>query len=250
MRDIKDYTDKYIDEPFESTMVEIRKKMVIEQCNKYSHSNILEIGCGMNPFFCDFKDYENMVIIEPGTVFVDNARELAQNEEGRIDVLEGFLEDQVQNIKKLEIDFDFIILSSVLHELDDPQRMLKAIKELCSDTTVVHINVPNANSMHRIIAIEMGLINDIHEQSSQMQKMQRRRTYDMDLLKREMEISGLDVIDSGSYFVKPFTHYQMQRCLDEGILDANILLGLEKIVKYMPDLGAGIYVNVKKGYRR
>ena len=61
MRNIKDYTDKYTDEPFESTMVEIRKKKVIEQCSKYSHENILEIGCGMNPYFLDFKDYRHMV---------------------------------------------------------------------------------------------------------------------------------------------------------------------------------------------
>ena len=46
MRDIKDYTDKYVDEPFESTIVEIRKKTVIEQCKKYKHDHILEIGCG------------------------------------------------------------------------------------------------------------------------------------------------------------------------------------------------------------
>ena len=66
MRNIKDYTEKYAGEPFEATMVEIRKKKVMAQCNKYSHENILEIGCGMNPYFLDFKDYRNMVIVEPG----------------------------------------------------------------------------------------------------------------------------------------------------------------------------------------
>lgn len=56
MRNIKDYTEKYAGEPFEATMVEIRKKKVMAQCNKYSHENILEIGCGMNPYFLDYKD--------------------------------------------------------------------------------------------------------------------------------------------------------------------------------------------------
>ena len=64
MRDIKDYTDKYIEEPFENTMVEIRRRTVIEQCQKYKHDNILEIGCGMNPYFLGFRDYKNMVIAD------------------------------------------------------------------------------------------------------------------------------------------------------------------------------------------
>ena len=123
--------------------------------------------------------------------------------------------------------------------------MLKAIKELCSSDTVVHINVPNANSLHRLLAKEVGLIKDVHEQSAQMQKMQRRRTYDIKLLQKEIIDAGFNVKDSGSYFIKPFTHKQMQQCLDEGIIGEEILLGFEKIIKYMPEYGAGIYVNVK-----
>ena len=246
MRDIKDYTYKYVGEPFESTMVEIRKRMVIDQCNKYNHDNILEIGCGMKPFFMDYKDYKKMVIAEPGELFVENARNLSKKEKREIEVVLGFLEEHIDTIKQLGVEFDFIILSSVLHELDDPQKMLNAIRDLCKDNTVVHINVPNANSMHRLIAIEAGLINDVHEQSAQMQKMQRRRTYDMELLEEEIKQDGFEVVDSGSYFVKPFTHLQMQRCLDEGIINEKVLGGLERLIKYMPEYGAGIYVNVRR----
>jgi 2-polyprenyl-3-methyl-5-hydroxy-6-metoxy-1,4-benzoquinol methylase len=246
MRDIKDYTDKYVEEPFESTMVEIRKRTIIEQCYKYKHKNILEIGCGMKPFFMDFKDYDNMVIAEPGETFVDNARELAKSENKRIEVVAGLFEEQVNTILSLGIEFDIVILSSVLHELDNPIGMLKAIKKICSDNTIVHINVPNANSMHRLIAIEAGFIKDVHEQSEQMKKMQRRRTYDMELLKADIEEAGFSVDEGGSYFIKPFTHLQMQRCMDEGIIDEKVLLGLEGLIKYMPEFGAGIYVNVKK----
>ncbi len=244
MRDIKDYTDKYVDEPFESTIVEIRKKTVIEQCMKYKHDNILEIGCGMNPFFCDFKDYKRMVIAEPGELFADNAEELAKSENLKVDVVRGFLENETERIKALDTKLDFIILSSVLHELDEPGKMLEAIKSICAQDTVVHINVPNANSLHRLIAIEAGLIKDVHEQSAQMQKMQRRRTYDMALLREEVEKAGFKILNEGSYFVKPFTHAQMQKCLDAGIIDDKVIFGLERVIKYMPEFGAGIYVNV------
>lgn len=246
MRDIKDYTDKYAEEPFEETMVEIRKKTVIRQCSKYKHDNILEIGCGTVPFFCDFKDYERMVISEPGESFVENARVLAKSEDQDIRVVHGFLEETVDEIKSFGVSFDFIILSSVLHELDEPQKMLEAIRELCNEDTVVHINVPNANSLHRLIAAEAGMINDVHDQSEQMLKMQRRRTYDIDLLTDEVRRADFRVEEKGSYFVKPFTHFQMQQCIDAGIIDNRVIEGLEKLVKYMPQYGAGIYVNVRK----
>lgn len=95
MRDIKDYTDKYVDEPFESTMVDIRKKLVINQCLKYRHQ------------------------------------------------------------------------------------------------------------------------------------------------------LGFYVKDQGSY-LKPFTHLQMQECLNKGIINDLVIEGLAKIIEYIPEYGAGIYVNVRK----
>lgn len=246
MRDIKAYADKYVEKPFEATMVEIRKKTVIEQCRKYKHDNILEIGCGMMPFFMGFKDYKNMVIAEPSEVFANNAKMLSETEDKDIKIICGFLEDQVERIKELKINFDCIILSSLLHELDDPQKMLKAILELCGENTVVHINVPNADSIHRLIALEAGLISDVHQKSEQMEKMQQRRTYDLSLLVDEIINAGFRVIDKGSYFVKPFTHSQMQQCMDMGIIDQKVLDGLGKLIKYMPEYGAGIYVNICK----
>ena len=231
MRDIDEYSNKYTEEPFESTMVKIRKKVVIEQCNKYKHDNILEIGCGMAPYFLDYKDYKRIVIVEPSSKFADNAAAIAAKEGRDIIVLQDFFENAVDKIKDLNIEFDYIILSSVLHELDDPHVMLEQISQICGMNTVLHINVPNANSLHRLIAIELGMIKDVHEQSAQMQKMQRRRTYDKDMLADEVIRAGFEIIAQGSYFAKPFTHAQMQQCLDNGIINDDILLGLEKIIK-------------------
>lgn len=247
MRDINDYADKYVGEPFEATMVKIRRETVIEQCEKYKHDNILEIGCGMMPFFMDFKDYKSMIIAEPSEAFANNARMLSKAEDKDIKIICGFLEEQINKIKELKINIDYIILSGVLHELDDPQKMLKSILELCGKNTVVHINVPNANSIHRLIALEAGLISDVHQISEQMERMQRRRTYDLSMLVSEITDAGFKVIDKGSYFVKPFTHNQMQQCMEMGIIDQKVLDGLGRLIKYMPEYGAGIYVNIRRG---
>lgn len=246
MRNINDYVDKYYNEPFEPYMVQIRKNNIIKQLQKYRHVNILEIGCGLSPLFLDFQEFNNMVIVEPGEDFVVNARSLSENK-CDIQIFQGFFEDYVDKLKKIAIEFDFIVCSSLIHEIDNPQKMLAGIRDVANENTIIHINVPNAQSFHRILAKEMGMIKNIHEQSSQMKLMQRQRTYDIDLLKQEIKDAGLMVIDSGSYFIKPFTHSQLQRGLDEKIIDEEVLDGLVKMEKYLPGMGAEIYVNCKKG---
>ena len=154
-----------------------------------------------------------MVIVEPGEDFVVNARSLSENK-CDIQIFQGFFEDYVDKLKKIAIEFDFIVCSSLIHEIDNPQKMLAGIRDVANENTIIHINVPNAQSFHRILAKEMGMIKSIHEQSSQMKLMQRQRTYDIDLLKQEIADAGLAVVDSGSYFIKPFTHSQLQRGLD------------------------------------
>lgn len=58
----------------------------------------------------------------------------------------------------LEHDFDFIIISGLLHEVPDPKKLLQSIYKICKQDTLVHINVPNVYSFHRLLAYEMGCI--------------------------------------------------------------------------------------------
>lgn len=245
MRDITDYALQYGNELFEYQMVRIRKKMMLKQCSKYIHGNILEIGCGLEPFFLECQHFEQMVIVEPSKMFADNARKLARQKDLPVKVIDGFLEEKISEIQEMGIAFDFIILSSLLHEVDEPQKMLSAVRELCYDNTVLHINVPNAKSFHRLLAVEMGLIRDAYVASQRNIMLQQRCVYDMETLQAEIAQAGFVPLDSGSYFIKPFTHSQMQRCFDEGIFDKRLLDGLEGMIKYFPEYGGEIFINCR-----
>ena len=58
----------------------------------------------------------------------------------------------------------------------------------------------------------------------------------------------IEILDSGSYWIKPFTHKQMAMMMNENIIDENILDGFEKMIKYMPELGSEIFVNFRIKY--
>ncbi len=76
--------------------------------------------------------------------------------------------------------------------------------------------------------------------------MQQNSTFDCESLKAISVKNGFTVKESGSYFVKPFTHQQMQDMLDHGIVNDNILEGLYKMEKYLPDYGSEIFVQLQR----
>ena len=56
------------------------------------------------------------------------------------------------------IKVDLIILPGVLHEVDDALQFLKLCVKHIKNKGKIYINVPNANSLHRKIAVAMNII--------------------------------------------------------------------------------------------
>ena len=137
------------------------------------------------------------------------------------------------------------MLSSLLHVVDGPQQLLQALRPHCHTGSVVHVNVPNAHSLHRLLAVEMGLIGDPFELSSTQKQMQQHSTFDLDSLAELLRQQGFEVQSSGSYFIKPFTHAQMQDLCDRGFLTEAHLEGLFRLSRRMPEFGSEIYVNAR-----
>ena len=156
--------------------------------------------------------------------------------------MQGFIED----FDAHDEAFDMVVASCVLHEVNNPQVFLSSLRRLCTPGTTVHINVPNARSLHRLLAVAMGLISHEAIQSDTQQMMQQRSTvYNTITLRAELERAGFLVIDSGSIFVKPFTHAQMQKLVEIGFMTSEMLDGFDRLVEYLPDLGSEIWVNAR-----
>lgn len=243
MRDIKDYADNYNVPNFEDYQIKYRRKKILEILNKYKPREIIEIGCGMEPLFkfIDKSAYDRYMVIEPSEVFCKRAIELAENN-SKITIINDYF-----GTGSLELDneWNLVVCSSLLHEIEEPENFLNEIKKLCNKETIVHINVPNANSFHRLLAQCMGLISDVHEKSERNKIYQQNSVFDLDALCEIMREIGFSIIDKGSYFIKPFTHTQMYKLMSEKIIDEKVLEGLYNVSKYMPDYGSEIFVNAR-----
>lgn len=237
-RDIEKYAADYLLDDFEKIMSLYRKKLIVSRLRKHRARRILDIGPAYNFCFRDYCEYEKYVIVEPSQLMCRNI-ELAKNVEIINDRVEH-VAVQLQNQK-----FDFVIASSLLHEVEDETAFLNAIKELCHLETTVHISVPNSNSFHLRFAREAGLIPRLGELTEYSRKMQRRRTYQRESFHAALAAGGFAVIEEGNFFLKFFNQAKMQQCVESNILDDALLIALARMGDWIPDAAAEVWADVQ-----
>lgn len=240
-RNMSAYVDAYQSIPFEPIQIKFRRKLVLEEINKVSPKTLLEVGCGNKPLFLDLPNDLQVTVVEPAAEFAKQAMDYS-SDYVNVKVINEFLEDVMFE----NATFDMIVLSCVLHEVENPRSMLLSLKKLCHQGSVLHINVPNASSFHRCLAVSMGIIPSVHVKSDMQTNMQQNsKVYSMDTLTTEVQELGFEKIDSGSIFVKPFTHAQMQLLVDSGFITPEMLNGFANLAKMIPDIGSEIWINVR-----
>jgi SAM-dependent methyltransferase len=242
-RDLDSYQREYAAIPFEDTMAAVRKDMLREFLGKYRFRDILEVGCGGQPLFEVVDDFESFVVVEPGLEFYEQAQEAARLHKNR-----ERIRVRQQPFEEYDGDgpVDCIVISSLLHEISDPAAFLQHAFQIAPKGCWVHVNVPNARSFHRLWAVESGLIKTEYEKSAMQVRMQQNRTFDLESLTGLVRECGFSAVESGSYFIKPFTHAQMQQLVGLGLLTKELLSGLMKMQRHAPGLGAEIFVNARK----
>ena len=237
------YEMDYVKKDFEEYMVEIRHKNIISVINKYKHSRILEVGCGTNMIFRKITNFSKYTIVEPSASFCDVAKANIKGE--NIEIINTTLENYYLSKQNVKHEFDLILLSSILHLIEDLDAFLFAIRNLSTKDTIIYLNVPNINSLHRIIALESGIINNISEKNNGKTGLYKKHFFDVPRMQKLLVNNGFTILNYGSYFLKPFSHEQMMRIIDDKVIDESVLDGLYKLSKYIPDYGAEIFFEVK-----
>lgn len=242
-RDIAAYSASYEAASFEPVQAALRKRTILRFMQQWRPQHVLEVGCGMDPLFMHYDGFRHFTVVEPSQRFAAHARLVAGKRQG-VEVIEDFIEQAVERQGLASQGYDCILVSGLLHEVADPLSILKAVRTCATPRTRIHVNVPNARSVHRLLAFEMGLIDDIHAHSARQKTLQQHHTFDSQSLRKLVEDAGFMVQEEGSYFIKPFTHDQMQQLQQHGILTDAMLTGLMRLEKYMPGLGSEIFVNL------
>lgn len=208
-----DYSKAYLDNyEMERFQVKARIKNLTSLSLDLRNKKILEVGIGTESFCTFFFGYRKWDIVEPNPTFKSDFLNFDLE---RISIYQSKLEDYKVNTK-----YDIIIISGLLHMIDDLSVFLKRIIKLSKIDTIVYLNVPNANSLHRLVARNLGIIKTTSEFSLLDHKFNHKRVFDMTTLINEISsIKRINIIKSGSYFLKFLTNEQYTKAISYGIVE-------------------------------
>jgi SAM-dependent methyltransferase len=243
-RDLEQYARDYQIQPFEPFLVKARQQLWLNKLGDVSNSSILEIGCASAPAFTWISSCKNLLVLEPSTIFYDQAITTFQNSSITypVEILPLKIEDW---LKQVTTPMDVILMSSLLHELPDPQQTLQELRKALSPKGKLFLTVPNAYSFHRRLAVAMGAIADVQSFSGANHHFQQQQVFTPIILEDLLNKTGYAIVEAGDYFIKPFTHAQLQKMVDNDIINIDIINGLMKLSAELPGWGAELYRIVK-----
>jgi len=140
-------------------------------------------------------------------------------------------------IENLEIDkkFDNIVLSNVIHHLESPSVVLKSLKRWLNKDGLIHVIIPNSNSLHRVIAYHMSLIKATDELSDSNKNMFHKRVFSYESARSLLIECNLKIKHFEGIFLKPLSLAQMSDFSDE------LLKALNEVAKIYPLLSHHLY---------
>ena len=236
-KNLNKYWDRYRKlYSFEEFSAIYREKELLNSVS-FSEKNILEVGCGFRPFFLSSKKFKSYIAIEPGKDAFTAVKKLS-NRKKNVKVFNTTFEQW--DFSKNKIKFDLIILPGVLHEVDNAIKILKLCESYLARKGKIYINVPNANSLHRKLAVAMGINKKVSDFTYRNKKLEQNYVFtNNDLYSLVNKASkNLKVVKIRSFFLKPFTHEQMLKSVSSKIICPKIIKGLYNISDEIGDLGS------------
>lgn len=195
----------------------------------------LELGCYHGAFTQRLERlYADLTVVEGAHDLIEVARSAVSN---RVTFVETLFENFTPNAV-----FDAIFLVHTLEHLDDPVGQLARIGDWLDPVRGrLFVVVPNAHAPSRQIAVEMGLISHAAAVTEGERAHGHRCTYSLDTLGRDCRAAGLQVIEWGGVFFKPFANFQFDALIQSGIIGERYLEGCYQLGMRYPDLCSSIY---------
>lgn len=195
-----------------------------------SGNRVLDLGYGDGVIFSKLNELAVSRNLE--IVLVEGAPSLvqkAQREFPKQEIILGYFED---------IDFgyfDVIIASHVLEHVEDPVSLLKTLSRSLKEGGHLVAVLPNSESIHRRLAVQMGIQPELDSKSARDLVVGHRRVYSIETFLKDVSDSGLTCNEVKGFFAKPFPNSMLQSLGEEQI---RWLLALGDI--FPPEFGANL----------
>lgn len=182
---------------------------------------VLELGCGtglMSATVLETSVPSAWLGLDRSTAFLERARARhlpgATFESADLDDLDG---------PGTLGTFAHVLATNVLHELADPSEFLRRCVRLLAPGGRIHVSLQNPLSIHRVCAVELGLIDSVAEVSDRGRQWGTRGLWSAEALGDLARESGLDVLARQGIMLKPLPNdlmAQLPELVIEGFIAA------------------------------
>lgn len=192
--------------------------------------NVLEVGCADGYMSQKISEIcKKIVIVEPA---IKHCKEVSSLNLKNAEIIN----DRIENYK-LKENYNVIIMASLLHQVPDPNYILDNIAKTSTKGTIIIATIPNCNSLHRRLGVEMGLMNTTSD-ISERNKFFEQKTYDLNSFKNLFLKSNLNIIESFGYLMKLYPS-EISKKLNFTDLQ---MTGLINLGKKHPELSSQLYI--------
>jgi 2-polyprenyl-3-methyl-5-hydroxy-6-metoxy-1,4-benzoquinol methylase len=199
---------------------------------------ILDLGYGDGLFLEFLKNHKDLTIIEGSQKLCDKAVEKARLLNSSAEIVYSFFEEFEPDGK-----YDVIIASHVLEHVENPEILLRKVREWLAPTGKLIAVVPNAESFHRKLGVILNLQKELDDLSPRDHAVGHLRVFTLKTLTDLIYNCGFKISKERGFFLKVLSNAQM---LD---LEPRVIKGLcELSTGLLPSYGAniGIVAQVEK----
>jgi SAM-dependent methyltransferase len=172
------------------------------------------------------------VCVERSAPYVARAR--ARGLRG-VEIVHGRIEDYPGGAA-----FDQVLAINLLHEIPDLDPLMRHVATLVKPDGLLHVALPNPASLHRLVALEAGLIGNLCEVSERGQKFSTLRLFPAAEFIERASGWGFACLEQSSVLVKPLPNAEMAR-MPDAIIEA-----FDAVTATLPHLGSMNYFVFRK----
>jgi 2-polyprenyl-3-methyl-5-hydroxy-6-metoxy-1,4-benzoquinol methylase len=132
--------------------------------------------------------------------------------------------------------YDLIIMSHVLEHVQSPVELLNQFSEYLKKDGLILGIVPNKESIHRRLAVLMGIQEKLDSLSARDLMVGHLRVYSKETLLKDLEICDLMVTEMRGFFFKPFANFQLMQ-LNQEIIEGLLKLGEQLPIDQLANIG-------------